>query len=344
LDPRLVALFQKLSSVSDHRYGTHNSPQQPSGAQKHDLHNQYSSHDLSQSPRLRKSQTALTDRRRRQPTCVICRVEFCYDDRYVTCGIKCAETLCKRGNSNPKICDYCHRRPKIPGHNQCGQTCRDNARTACLLCRCRPKSGRYPLCGRTCKKIATKWTPLILEAQLGHTIHNEVEQRFKRAWKAGSVPSIKNIYKIIENESFLLPYDRYKKRYGNEVFRYHGTSRNCTLGSNGNTRLCSSTVCALCSILRTSFKVGLANPGGSFGAGVYTSSAASKAYGYMRGSGAMILTKVVLGKVYKVGTVWNRVSSCPSGYNSVVYDENGTSNETIIYTDDAIRPVFLIIF
>jgi len=268
------------------------------------------------------------------------------DGRYVTCGMKCAETLCKRGSFNSKICDYCHRRPTLPGYNQCAKTCGENASTACLLCRCRPRFGRYHLCGRTCKKIATKWTPLILEARRGHTTYNEVEKRFKRAWKGSTpCPPIKKIYKIIENKSFLIPYDRYKRRIGNEVFRYHGTKRSCTLGSQGNTRLCSSTACALCSILRTSFKVSLASPSGAFGAGVYTSSAANKAYSYSdSGTGAVILTKVVLGTVYEV-QAWNQVMSCPPGHNSVVFNrQNGTLNETVVYTDDAIRPVFLIVF
>jgi hypothetical protein len=39
----------------------------------------------------------------------------------------------------------------------------------------------------------------------------KVERRFKRAWKGSDVcPSIKKVYKIIENKSFLLPYDQYK--------------------------------------------------------------------------------------------------------------------------------------
>jgi len=89
-----------------------------------------------------------------------------------------------------------------------------------------------------------------------------------------------------------------------------------------------------------------------------------RAYSYTNnGSGALLLTKVVLGKV-KYVSGWNEVMSCPLGYNSVcafilfqvtcednlislkvVYDRlNGCLNETIIYSDDAIRPVFLIIF
>ncbi|KAF8802255.1 hypothetical protein BYT27DRAFT_7197347 [Phlegmacium glaucopus] len=279
--------------------------------------------------------------------CVVCRRKPCRDAGYVTCGMKCAEKLCSRGNSNPHMCDYCHRRPKADGYNQCGKTCGENANRACLLCRCRPRFGRYHLCGRTCKKIASKWTPLILEAPPGHATYNEVEKRFKRAWNGGGgpCPPIKKIYKIIENKSFLASYDRYKKTIGNEVFRYHGAKRGCTLGSQGNMRLCSSTACALCSILRTSFNVNLASPSGAFGPGVYTSSAANKAYSYTDGgTGAIILTKVVLGTAYTVRG-WNQVMACPAGYNSVVFDrQNGALNETIVYTNDAVRPVFLIIF
>ena len=74
---------KKENSLDPRSSGTH---KQPSGAQKleHDLHNQHSSHDLSQSPRqafsLRKSQTAPTDRRRSQPTILLptltCVVSF----------------------------------------------------------------------------------------------------------------------------------------------------------------------------------------------------------------------------------------------------------------------------
>ena len=111
-----------------------------------------------------------------------------------------------------------------------------------------------------------------------------VEQKFKSAWKVPTTqcPPIKKIFKIIENGSFLLPYDRYKyviylmsslapadnscpfrKRVGHEVFRYHGTARYCSLGNAGNTQLCTSTTCPLCSILRTSFKVSLAKSSGA---------------------------------------------------------------------------------
>ena len=53
-------------------------------------------------------------------------------------------------------------------------------------------------------------------------------------------------------------------KHGNEVFRYHGTSRKCSLGSNGQSKLCNSSSCSACSILRTSFNVSLANPAGAY--------------------------------------------------------------------------------
>ena len=110
----------------------------------------------------------------------------------------------------------------------------------------------------------------------------QVEKKFTSSWKFPNttIPVIQRIYKIIENKAFLQPYDKYKcvffvqflisrtkfinrKTVGNEVFRYHGTTRKCTLGAPGNTKLCSDTTCALCSILKTSFKTSLANPRGA---------------------------------------------------------------------------------
>ncbi|PPQ75888.1 hypothetical protein CVT26_000153 [Gymnopilus dilepis] len=279
--------------------------------------------------------------------CVVCKVKHCRDNKHVTCGLTCAEQLCKMGGPNQMNCDYCHRRPKAPGHNQCGKTCANNAKSACLLCKSRPKFKQYYLCGKTCKQIATKMTPLILDVPQGHVIYEMVENKFKGAWKflGNPCPPIKKIYKIIESRDFLLPYDQYKKSVGNEVFRFHGTTRRCTLGALGNTRLCSNTGCALCSILKSSFKTSLAGPSGAFGGGIYTSSASNKAYSYTSGgSGALFLTKVVLGRVRQVNG-WNEVMTLPAGYNSVVFNRQGGSlNETIVYSNDAIRPVFLIIF
>ncbi|EED81335.1 predicted protein [Postia placenta Mad-698-R] len=186
-------------------------------------------------------------------------------------------------------------------------------------------------------------TPKIMEIPQGHVTWKQVETKFNKSWRPPNKiikPTIRHIYKIVESAMFLNPYNTYRKRIGNECFRYHGTTRLCQLGNTGQTTLCNLPECAVCNILRTSFSVELANPSGayvlikfiivymtlltrtslplsdSFGAGIYTSSASNKF-----------------------------VIALPSGYDSVVFDRmNGQLNETIVYANDAIRPVYLIIF
>ncbi|KAJ2935865.1 hypothetical protein H1R20_g1225, partial [Candolleomyces eurysporus] len=201
------------------------------------------------------------------------------------------------------MCTYCHRRPKFSSKEQCGRTCADKAKRACLLCKTRPKNKKYHFCGKTCKNIATKSTPLILEIPKGHVTYDMVENKFKGGWKVGTPPAITKIFKVIENDTFLKPYDAYR-------------------------------------ILKTSYKVEVAAQG-TFGKGVYTSSASSMSFGFCGAGGAMLLNKVVLGKSVQVSS---GLSSCPAGYDSVVYDSQGASNETIVYSNDALRPVFMIMF
>ncbi|KAJ2935866.1 hypothetical protein H1R20_g1227, partial [Candolleomyces eurysporus] len=146
------------------------------------------------------------------PLCVVCKTRSVCRD-YVTCGLTCIEKLCKDGPSDITLCTYCHKHPKLAGKDQCGQTCADKAKIACLLCKARPRNGRYHLCGKTCKRIATKSTPLILEIPKDHTTYDMVENKFKSSWSAGAsnpLPKIKKIFKIIENNEFLLPYDQYR--------------------------------------------------------------------------------------------------------------------------------------
>ena len=78
-------------------------------------------------------------------------------------------------------------------------------------------------------------------------------------------------------------------------------------------------------------------------------------------NGVLLLAKVILGRVYHVQG-FAQVKDCPAGYDSVspigpgwcpfiqyvlqvVFNrQNGQLNETVVYRDDAIRPVFLIMF
>jgi hypothetical protein len=93
---------------------------------------------------------------------------------------------------------------------------------------------------------------------------------------------------------------------------------------------------------------------------------ASKGKDYATGNGAVFLARVALGRVYEIDHVADDSSDPrPPGYDSVRYfnfahhtyqptqltcrvqvvfnGDEGLENETVVYTEDAIRPVFLIL-
>ncbi|RXW18410.1 hypothetical protein EST38_g7444 [Candolleomyces aberdarensis] len=244
--------------------------------------------------------------------CLVCRSRPGSREYTITCCLVCFEKFCEDGPTDLRKCNVCHCLPKLQGQQQCGQTCAETAKVACLVCKFRPRNGKHDLCGLTCKRVAMRLAPFILEVPHDHTIFDKVERHFKEAWKTSShspfsIPVITKIFKIIENEDFQRPYELYR-------------------------------------FVKFRKRVDVADPGGAFGQGIYTSSASGKAYDFCKEDGALLLSKVVLGRVKQVND-WYDVTSCPPGYDSVVFDhKNGTRNETILYSDDAIRPVFLIIF
>jgi hypothetical protein len=92
----------------------------------------------------------------------------------------------------------------------------------------------------------------------------------------------------------------------------------------------------------------------------------SKGKDYANGSGVVFLARVALGRVYEIDRGTDDSSDPrPPGYDSVRYfnftrspyqltelprhiqvvfnKDEGRENETVVYTDDAIRPVFLIL-
>jgi hypothetical protein len=91
-------------------------------------------------------------------------------------------------------------------------------------------------------------------------------RRFSRSWKVQHSCALMTYIGVFLKRTTLHEHSLTfpgRGKHGNEAFRYHGTSRQCSLGSNGQTKLCNSTSCSACSILRTSFSVSLANPGGA---------------------------------------------------------------------------------
>jgi len=60
----------------------------------------------------------------------------------------------------------------------------------------------------------------------------------------------------------------------------------------------------------------------------------------------MLLNSVVMGKTVKLRTNDESLTQPPSGFDSVIGEPGGDLNydESIVYTNDAIRPLYLVIY
>jgi len=290
-------------------------------------------------------------------------------------------------------CDYCHQRPKhFDGQKtlpHCSRSCAQKAKAAgaggvassppkstgiangkngCLICGKPSSQGQF--CGKKCVTTAEQRAPALLEVPAGHATFQSVKDQFETSWRHQTTkPTVKRIYKVISDAASLKKYEAYRsaveargnfvaagKSAGNENRRWHGTTRECLLGDNGNTNLCSSTTCSLCCILRTSYRLnfsGKKTGWGRFGSGIYTSATSSKSNDYSTNIKpsrykAIILNKVVVGKGCKMTQDNTTLTAPPPGYDSVLAEvaPGGSLNydELVCYTDDAIRPSYLVIY
>jgi len=215
-----------------------------------------------------------------------------------------------------------------------------------------------------------KNAPQLVEVPNSHDTFKSVSDQFKTSWRHPTTcPIVRRVYKVIGHPTSISKYDAYRasveargkfaaagRSPGNENRRWHGTTRECLLGENGNAALCSSTSCSLCGIIRTSYSlnlVGKKTGWGRFGAGVYTSSTSSKSNDYSSNvkpskQKAILLNKVVVGKGYKMTQDNTKLTAAPPGYDSVLAEVSlgGSLNydELICYTEDAVRPSYLLIY
>ncbi|KAG8826977.1 hypothetical protein FRC19_006215 [Serendipita sp. 401] len=216
-----------------------------------------------------------------------------------------------------------------------------------------------PFCGMGCRKKAMAKAPGLLEIPSNHPKFQDVANQFNAKWVGSPTPTVKAVYMVLISENDTKKYEAYKAKIeaknqhaargrepGNQQRRWHGTTRVCTLGENGNSTLCTATNCALCNIIRSSFDMKYASRG-LFGVGIYTSATPSKSNGYIAvapGSSArpVLLNKVVVGKGYNVNQISSHFTAAPAGYDSVLGQL--AADELIVYTNDAIRPAYLIMF
>lgn len=290
-----------------------------------------------------------------------------------------------------RLCDQCHKQPKYNDgtttHSYCSKTCAQKAKAAgtsaavqpiqpanptangCLLCG-KAVKGKGHFCSQACTSRAEKSAPGLLEVPQGHDTFKSVADQFKTSWRHQTpCPTVRRVHKVIVSPASIAKYDAYRaavesrgnfvaagRSAGNENRRWHGTTRECNLGDNGNSMLCSSQTCSLCCILRTSYNLNLFGKKtgwGRFGHGIYTSSTSSKSNDYSTNVNssklkAILLNKVIVGKGYKMTQDNTSLTTPPTGYDSVLAEVvNGGSlnyDELVCYTNDAIRPSYIVMY
>ncbi|KAJ7814436.1 hypothetical protein B0H14DRAFT_2850517 [Mycena olivaceomarginata] len=226
--------------------------------------------------------------------------------------------------------------------------------TICLMCKQAPKQPQSHFCGASCADDAEKNGPTILEIPAGHA-----------SWRhtGKPCPPVRRVYKIVATQAMQASYKAYQMRGisspredhpGTKNRRWHGTRRECTLGDKGHTQFCASTTCPLCCIIKSSFDIslwGTKTGWGRFGKGIYTSSTSSKSNDYSHNDcsssfKAILLNKVIVGKGCKLTQDSTSLTAPPTGYDSVLAERGGSLNydELVVYTNDAIRPSFLVIY
>eukprot|EP00698_Gefionella_okellyi_P022195 TRINITY_DN731_c0_g1_i1.p1 TRINITY_DN731_c0_g1~~TRINITY_DN731_c0_g1_i1.p1 ORF type:complete len:684 (-),score=107.90 TRINITY_DN731_c0_g1_i1:64-2115(-) len=203
----------------------------------------------------------------------------------------------------------------------------------------------------------------------------DVKKQFEMKWtkKEYGVPIVQSISQIMMNGPITSRYIAYKQKLidrqppipvygaggpGNEQRRFHGTGMRCQLGSTpNNDKLCSASDCAVCGIIRSSFRVSKAQSNISFarfGAGTYFTSTSSKCHDYNTksetglGAGvrATFMVQVMIGLGCKLTTDNTTLKSAPAGYDSVLGETGDVLNydELVIYEDGGMLPKYLVVY
>ncbi|KAG1746935.1 ADP-ribosylation [Suillus lakei] len=277
----------------------------------------------------------------------------------------CGKTCAAQSSALRNLCKYCQSAPRYNDgnitHPYCGKTCAKKAKNAgldcgvtspdtraCLLCKRRSQSKRFRhYCSSQCLQKAEQNAPQLLEIPSYHDDYTNVENQFYAAWRGTGTarPTVQHIYKIVVPSNISKRYEDYRAKVesqghfagqrssngktmtkGNENRRWHGTKRDCNLGDPGNSGLCSSTSCALCSIIKDGFKA---------------------SNGYIQNLKpsplkAMLLNHVVVGKGHKLMATQTNLKQAPNGFDSVLADIG--HDELIVYDDDAVRPCYLVMY
>ncbi|EKM52567.1 uncharacterized protein PHACADRAFT_261065 [Phanerochaete carnosa HHB-10118-sp] len=204
----------------------------------------------------------------------------------------------------------------------------------------------------------------LVEVPRSHIAFEDVQAQFECQWQHTPMPpTIHKVYRVTCSKQHIARFDRYRAEVGrrigyadgNVIRCWHGTARACRVGDDSS-RLtpCSRSDCSLCNVMKWSYDLswsGKRRSWGRFGSGIYTSSTSSKAYDYVQERGgsrysALLLNEVVAGNPLCLTDNCSSLKRPPSGYDSVqgVPGTDLNYDECVVYTDAAIRPVYLVLF
>lgn len=241
----------------------------------------------------------------------------------------------------------------------------------CINCHKNPCVPYRPHCGQACVSVLKIGAPKLVPLHMTHTIARDIQTIFQNGWKHTTTqPTLHSIYVIypIQNvdtgyfghQNALESRHRFVNRgmlHGNEQSRWHGCTRACRLGEQGQTTPCTYTNCQLCTIIRSNFDVPWVARQGRWGTGAYTSQTTSKSHLWTGNLQipkspwtALLLNYVLVGNTYTPQWDMNTLVQPPAGYDSV---SNPTHNQprgpldydtTVVYNRDSIRPTYLVLY
>lgn len=245
----------------------------------------------------------------------------------------------------------------------------------------RDSSLKTPICTCSyCGEIFMKADSLELHQTVKHAVSelgpedsskNIVEIIFQSSWlkKQHPICKIDRILKVHNTPKTISKFEEYRDSIkskaskhpkknprcvadGNELLRFHCTTAACSIGVDGSSSLCNSAaVCGVCSVIKNGFRASSAA-----GKGIMTTATSGRAHDAVTaaegGKRAMLVCRVIAGRVKKGATQWEGGAGSGSGSGSDECDSvsgiggvgSPSLDELYVFNPKAILTCFVVIY
>ncbi|XP_010262797.1 PREDICTED: uncharacterized protein LOC104601227 [Nelumbo nucifera] len=206
----------------------------------------------------------------------------------------------------------------------------------------------------------------------GDSGKNIVQIIFKTGWDDRQKnPTIHRILKIHNSPKILARFEEHREYVklkaarsgvrkrderciadGNELLRFHCSTFVCDLGQNGNSSLCTQQYCSICGIIRSGFSTkmdGTSTLSSSWRAHMALPDEIEEDFAFMNVKRAMLVCRVVAGRVGIIGRDEDIVDKDELGFDSVVGSGGGVQSrmdedELFVFNPRAVLPCFVIVY